>query len=46
LGIKDCLTMGPKIITCGLDAGARPSIRIWGSEFFVRTGLGKLFIKS
>jgi hypothetical protein len=45
LGTKDCLTMGPRIITCGLDDGAKPSIRIWGSEFFVRTELSKLFIK-
>jgi len=46
LGTKDCLTMGPKIITCGLDDSAEASIRIWGSEFFVRTELSKLFIKS
>jgi len=44
-GTKDCLTMGPKIITCGLDSGGAPSVRIWGSEFFVRTELSKLFIK-
>jgi WD40 repeat protein len=45
MGTKDCLTMGPKIITCGLDDGGTSSVRIWGSEFFVRTELGKLFIK-
>jgi len=45
-GTKDCLTMGPKIITCGPDSDGAPSLRIWGSEFFVRTELSKLFIKS
>jgi WD40 repeat protein len=42
---KDCLAMGPKVITAGTDAGGRSSVRIWGSAFFVRTELGKLFIK-
>jgi len=46
MGTKDCLTMGPKIITCGTDSDSTPSLRIWGSEFFVRTELSKLFIKS
>jgi HEAT repeat protein len=45
MGTKDCLTMGPKIITCGADSDGTPSLRIWGSEFFVRTELSKLFIK-
>jgi hypothetical protein len=45
MGTDDCLTMGPKIITCGLDDEANSSLRIWGSEFFVRTELSKLFIK-
>jgi rubrerythrin len=45
LGTKDCLTMGPKIITCGADGAGLSSLRIWGSEFFVRTELSKLFIK-
>ncbi len=43
---KDCLAMGPKIITAGTDSSSRSSVRIWGSAFFVRTELGKLFIKS
>jgi hypothetical protein len=42
---KDCLAMGPKIITAGIDTDGRSSVRIWGSAFFVRTELGKLFIK-
>jgi hypothetical protein len=44
-GTQDCLTMGPKIITCGEDAAGRPAVRVWGSDFFVRTELSKLFIK-
>lgn len=44
-GTRDCLTMGPKIVTCGLEAAGAPSVRVWGSEFFVRTELSKLFIK-
>jgi hypothetical protein len=42
---KDCLTMGPKIVTCGEEEPGRSSVRIWGSEFYVRTELGKLLIK-
>jgi hypothetical protein len=37
--------MGPKIVTCGREPDGGPAIRIWGSEFFVRTELSKLFIK-
>lgn len=42
---SDCLAMGPRIITSGLEADSSASIRVWGSEFFVRTELGKLRIK-
>lgn len=42
---SDCLAMGPKIITSGVEADGSASIRVWGSEFFVRTELGKLRIK-
>jgi HEAT repeat protein len=42
---SDCLAMGPKIITSGLEADGSASIRVWGGEFFVRTELGKLRIK-
>jgi HEAT repeat protein len=44
-GTHDCLAMGPKIITCGIEADGRAAARVWGSELFVRTELGKLFIK-
>ncbi|MGB7294251.1 MAG: hypothetical protein WBC70_01555 [Candidatus Aminicenantales bacterium] len=42
----DCLAVGPKLLTSGVEADGRPSVRVWGSEFFVRTELGKLFIKA
>ncbi|MDH7511492.1 MAG: hypothetical protein QHH14_00925 [Clostridiales bacterium] len=41
----DCLAMGPKIITAGVEADGSASVRVWGSKFFVRTELGKLLIK-
>jgi HEAT repeat protein len=44
-GTDDCLAMGPKIVTCGREPGGSAAVRVWGSEFFVRTELGKLFIK-
>jgi len=43
--IWDCLTMGPKIITCGLEETGGSAIRAWGSDFYVRTELGKRMIK-
>jgi len=42
---KDCLTMGPKIISCGSESPGRPSLCIWGTEFYVRMELGKLAIR-
>ena len=45
-GTDDCLAMGPKIVTCGGEPGGTSAVRVWGSEFYVRTELGKLFIKS
>ena len=44
-GTTDCLAMGPKIITSGIETDGPPTIRLWGSEFYVKTELGKLFIK-
>lgn len=38
----DCLTMGPKIISCGLDDRDRHSFKVWGTEFYVRMELSKL----
>ena len=45
MGTRDCLAVGPKIITCGLETDGQAAIRIWGSAFYVRTELGKLLIK-
>jgi WD40 repeat protein len=42
---KDCLVMGPKIITCGEEAQTGHTIRLWGTEFYVRMELGKLSLK-
>jgi hypothetical protein len=44
-GTRDCLAMGPKIITCGIESDGRSAFRVWGSEFYIRTELGKLRIK-
>jgi len=45
LETRDCLIMGPKIITCGLDSENESSIRIWGTEFYVRMELEKLSLQ-
>jgi len=45
-GIKDCLTMGPRIVSCGLEENGKPSLRLWGTEFYVRTELSKLAVRS
>ena len=39
---KDCLIMGPKIITCGTEADGRYTIRVWGTDHYVKTELNKL----
>lgn len=43
---KDCLIMGPKLITCGTEAQQNHTIRIWGSEAYVRTKLNKMIALS
>lgn len=45
LETKDCLIMGPRIITCGEDVHARHTLRLWGTEFYVRLELGKLSLQ-
>jgi hypothetical protein len=45
-GTRDCLAMGPKIVTCGIENDGRSAFRVWGSEFYVRTEISKLRIKS
>jgi WD40 repeat protein len=43
--IFDTLSMGPRILTCGRDAGRTTTVRIWGTEFFVRRELSRLAIQ-
>ena len=45
MSTKDCLTMGPKIITCGTEGDENHTIRLWGTEFYVRMELSKLSIQ-
>ncbi|MBM3284689.1 MAG: hypothetical protein FJY81_02350, partial [Candidatus Aminicenantes bacterium] len=42
---RDCLPLGPRIISCGEETDGSSSVRLWGGEFYVRTELGKLRIK-
>ncbi|MBN1225146.1 MAG: hypothetical protein JXB23_17990, partial [Candidatus Aminicenantes bacterium] len=42
---KDSLVMGPKIITCGSEDSLHHSLRVWGTEFFVRMESGKLTLQ-
>jgi len=39
---RDCLCMGPKIISCGKEKENIHTVRIWGTEFYVRTQVSKL----
>jgi WD40 repeat protein len=39
---RGCLCMGPKIISCGKEKENIHTIRIWGTEFYVRTQVSKL----
>jgi WD40 repeat protein len=41
---KDCLAVGPKIITCGRDGKGEHTIRLWGTESYVKSALSKLSI--
>jgi hypothetical protein len=34
---SDCITMGPRIITCGLEEPRQGTLRIWGSESYVKS---------
>ncbi len=40
--IRDCITMGPRIITCGSEANSEHTLRIWGTQGYVRSELNKL----
>lgn len=39
---KECLIMGPKIITCGTETDGGYTIRVWGTDHYVKTELNKL----
>jgi hypothetical protein len=45
LETKDCLIMGPRIISCGEDADSSHALRLWGTEFYVRLELGRLSLQ-
>jgi hypothetical protein len=42
LETSSCLTMGPRLLTCGMDDDARRSVRIWGTEPYVRAEHARL----
>jgi len=42
LETRDCITMGPRIITCGSDKESVNTLRIWSTESYVRNELEKL----
>ena len=39
---RDCLTMGPRIITYGRESDSEYTLRIWGTESYVKTESEKL----
>ncbi len=43
---KNCLIMGPRLITCGTESSGNHSIRLWGTDVYVRTELNKLIALS
>jgi HEAT repeat protein/WD40 repeat protein len=43
---KGCLIMGPKLMTCGTELDGSSTVRIWGTDAYVRTELNKLIALS
>jgi WD40 repeat protein len=43
---KGCLIMGPKLITCGTELDGSSTVRLWGTDIYVRTELNKLIALS
>ncbi|KPK67847.1 hypothetical protein AMJ87_12750 [candidate division WOR_3 bacterium SM23_60] len=39
---RDCVLMGPRIISCGSEDDKKHTIKIWGTEKYVRRELSKL----
>ena len=42
---KDCLVMGPRIITCGVETSENHTLCLWGTEFYVRMESGKFLLR-
>jgi hypothetical protein len=38
----DCVSMGPRIVTCGTETSGERTLRIWGTATYVAKELGKL----
>ena len=43
---EDCLIMGPKLITCGTEVDGSHTVRVLGTDVYVRTELNKLIALS
>jgi len=43
---KDSLATGPRIITCGSERDHKHSLKIWGTEFYVKMELSKLALQA
>jgi hypothetical protein len=39
---RDCVTMGPRVVTCGSERSGERTLRIWGTAAYVAKELGKL----
>ena len=46
LETRDCITMGPRIITCGSESNSEHTLRIWGAEAYVKIEHEKLKLMS
>ena len=44
IGTRDCITMGPRMITCGSDSERGHTLRIWGTGRYVRVESRKLML--
>jgi len=42
---KDSLVMGPRIITCGTEKSQNHTLKIWGTEFYVKMESSKLALQ-
>jgi hypothetical protein len=45
-GTRDCLVMGPRIVSCGLGEAGEHALRVWGTASYVRTEAGKLAVRA